>query len=308
MRIRDTAALSLVLFCAVCPVVALADTPAPATSGSMLDTASDMFDEGKLLATGGVSTVEGAGGGGIASWALISGYGTRDGVGLNAHFTYIDLPDYTFWSPGVSLDLYDRVELSYAHQTFDTEHVGALLGLGEGYTFDVDVWGAKVKVIGDAVYDQDSWLPQIAVGAQYKENDRGALLHAIGARSADGTDFYVAATKLFLAESLLVDATLRETKANQFGILGFGGDRDDSYSTEFEGSGAYLISRKFAVGAEYRTKPDNLGIAQEDDAWDLFAAYFLNKNISLTLAYADLGNIVIKDHQQGLYLSLQGGI
>jgi hypothetical protein len=267
-----------------------------------------MFDEGKLLATGGVSTVDGSGGGGIATWALISGYGTRDGVGLNAHFTYMNLPDYSLWSPGVALDLFDRAEISYAHQTFDTEHVGAALGLGEGYKFDQDIVGAKIKVIGDAVYDQDSWLPQIAIGAQYKHADRGAIIHAIGGKSDDGVDYYVAATKLFLAESLLVDATVRETKANQWGLLGFGGDKNDSYSTEFEGSAAYLISRKFAVGAEVRTKPDNLGIAKEDDAWDVFAAYFLNKNLSVTLAYADLGNIVIKDHQQGVYLSLQGGI
>ena len=47
------------------------------------------------------------------------------------------------------------------------------LGLGEGFKFDQDIFGAKVKLIGDAVYDQDSWLPQIAAGAQYKHNDRG---------------------------------------------------------------------------------------------------------------------------------------
>ncbi|HEY1614198.1 MAG TPA: DUF3034 family protein [Rhizomicrobium sp.] len=308
MQICDCRILSLFLFCAFSPVAAAAADDTPAGNTSLLGSASDMFDEGKLLATGGVSTVEGSGGGGISTWALISGYGTRDGVGLNAHFTYLDLPDYAFWSPGVALDLFDRVELSYAYQTFDTQHVGALLGLGEGFAFHQNVWGAKIKVAGDAVYDQDCWLPQIAIGAQYKQNDRGALIHAIGGSSADGTDFYVAATKLFLAESLLLDATLRETKANQFGILGFGGDRNDSYSTEFEGSAAYLFSRKFAVGAEFRTKPDNLGIAREDNAWDVFAAYFLNKNLSLTLAYADLGNIVIKDNQRGLYLSLQGGI
>jgi hypothetical protein len=303
MAIARAALLSLVALAA--PAYASADT---SDSNSMLDSASGMFDEGKLLATGGVSTVEGSGGGGITTWALISGYGTRDGVGLNAHFTYIDLPDYAFWSPGAAVDLFDRVELSYAYQTFDTEHVGAMLGLGQGYKFHENVWGAKVKLIGDAVYEQNSWLPQIAAGVQYKVNDNSALIHAIGGKSAEGTDFYVAATKLFLAQSLLLDATLRETKANQFGILGFGGDRNDSYSTEFEGSAAYLISRKFAIGAEVRTKPDNLGIAHEDAAWDVFAAYFLNKNVSLTLAYADLGNIVIKDHQQGVFLSLQGGI
>lgn len=275
---------------------------------SMLDKGMAMLDSGKLLATGGVSNVEGAGGGGLATWALISGYGTRDGVGFNAHGTYIRTGDYSLWSGGAAIGLFDRVELSYAHQSFDTQHVGALLGLGQGFTIDQDVYGAKVKIVGDAVYDQDSWLPQIAAGVQYKHNDRGWLIKAIGGGSADGTDYYLAATKLFLAQSLLVDATVRETKANQFGILGFGGDKNNGYSTQFEGSAAYLFSRNFAVGGEFRTKPDNLGIAREDNAWDLFAAYFLTKNVSLTAAYVDLGNIVIKDHQQGAYLSVQVGL
>ena len=299
--------LTAIFLTAAMSAPAFADD-APAADSSMLDKGMAMFDSGKLLATGGVSQLEGAGGGGIAAWALISGYGTRDGVGINAHATYINVNDYSLWSEGAAVGLFDRVELSYAHQTFDTEKVGAALGLGKGYKFDLDVYGAKVKLVGDAVYDQDSWLPQIAVGLQYKTNNRGALLHAIGAKSADGTDYYVAASKLFLEQSVLVNATVRETKANQFGILGFGGDKHGDYSTEFEGSAAYLFSRKFAAGLEYRSKPDNLGIAKEDDAWDLFAAYFLNKNLSLTAAYVDLGNIVIKDHQHGVYVSLQAGL
>ena len=58
------------------------------------DELSGLFDQGKLLATGGVSQVEGSGGGGLANWALITGYGTRDGVGANAHYTTVLLPDY----------------------------------------------------------------------------------------------------------------------------------------------------------------------------------------------------------------------
>jgi hypothetical protein len=299
-----TTPLSL-LICAALVVPALADdTPAP----SPLMGQGGFFDSGKLLATGGVSNLEGAGGGGLSTWALISGYGTRDAVGADGHFTYIDLGSYSLWTEGAAVGLFDRVELSYAYQSFDTEDVGAKLGLGKGFTIDQDVVGAKIKLVGDAVYDQDSWLPQVAAGLQYKHNDKGWLVSAIGGKSADGTDFYASATKLFLAESLLVDATLRETKANQFGFLGFGGDRNDSYSTEFEGSAAYLLSRQFAVGAEYRTKPDNLGIAREDDAWDLFAAYFINKNVSVTLAYLNLGNIVIENNQQGVYVSVQAGL
>ena len=270
--------------------------------------ADELFDSGKLLATGGVSQVEGAGGGGLANWALITGYGTRDGIGANVHYTAVPLPDYTLQTTGVAVGLFDRLELSYAWQAFDTQDVGAALGLGRGFTFHQNIFGAKLKLIGDAVYDQDSWLPQIAVGLQHKENDRAAVIAAVGGKNSVGTDFYLTATKLFLAESLLVDATLRETKANQFGILGFGGDKHNEYSTQFEGSGAYLFSRRFALGAELRTKPSNLGIVHEGAAWDLFAAYFFSKNLSITAAYADLGNIAIENDQHGAYLSLQAGL
>ena len=221
--------------------------------------------------------VEGEGGGGLTPWALITGYGTRDSVGVNLHYTYVGLPDYQLVSPGVGIGLFDRLELSYAWAAFDTGATGAVLGLGQGFTFHQNIYGAKLKLIGDAVYDQDSWLPQIAIGLQHKENDRGAVIAAVGGKGSVGTDFYLAATKLFLAESLLTDVTVRATKANQFGILGFGGDRHDSYSAQVEASAAYLISRKLALGGEFRTKPNNLGVAKEDAAFDVFAAYFLNK-------------------------------
>ena len=268
----------------------------------------DMFDEGKLLATGGVSTIEGSGGGGLTTWAMISGYGTRDGIGLNAHYTYVGLPDYQLQSPGVAVDIFDRVELSYAYQSFDTQKTGASLGLGEGFTFHQNILGAKIKLYGDAIYDQDDLWPQIAVGLQYKSNDRAAVIRAVGGRASNGIDYYVGATKVFLADSLLLDATLRLTKANQFGILGFGGDKDRDYSAQFEGSFAYLVSRKFAVGVDFRTKPNNLSIANENNALDIFAAWFINKNLSVTLAYVDIGNVVIHDNQNGVYVSLQAGL
>jgi hypothetical protein len=210
-------------------------------------------------------------------------------------------------SAGIALGLFDRVEVSFAREWFDTGKTGAALGLGEGFTFHENVYGAKVRLVGDAIYDQDSWLPQIAAGLQYKTNDRGPIIKAVGGKSDEGVDFYLAATKLFLAQSLLVDATLRLTKANQFGILGFGGDRNDCYQPEFEGSAAFLLSRKLAVGVEIRTKPDNLGFSPEDTAADGFIAYFVNKNVSLTLAYAGLGEIATKQDQNGIFLSLQGG-
>jgi hypothetical protein len=118
-------------------------------------------------------------------------------------------------------------------------------------------------------------------------------------------DLYVSATKLYLSQSLLLNATVRATKANQYGILGFGG-KDDDYKAQIEGSAAYLLNRHLAVGVEVRTKPDNLAVAKEGTAYDTFVAYAPTKNLSLTLAYTDLGNIVVQ-RQKGVYLSLQAG-
>jgi Protein of unknown function (DUF3034) len=264
-------------------------------------------ESGRLLATSGVTQLEGAGGGGLVPWALITGYGTRDAVGANAHYTFAYLSDFTLHSAGASVGLYDRVELSYAHQWFDTRDAGARLGLGSGYQFQLDVAGLKVRLFGDAVYDQDSWVPEVSVGTQFKTADRHAVLRAIGARSPSGVDFYASATKLFLAQSLLLNATVRETEANQFGLLGFGGDRHAGYSLQFEGSAALLLSRRFAIGAEVRTKPDNLRFADEGTAFDAFAAYFLTKNLSATLAFVSLGPIARQPDQNGVYLSLQAG-
>jgi hypothetical protein len=262
---------------------------------------------GKLLLTGGVSAVEGSGGGGIATWAVTTGYGAEDGVGANLHATWINLPDYEFRSVGAAVGLWDRVELSIARQEFDTGATGALLGLGKGFTFTQDIVGLKVKVAGDAVYDSDSWMPQIAVGAQFKSNDQGAIIAAVGGRDDEGTDVYVAATKLFLGQSLLVSGAVRWTNANQTGLLGYGGDRNDDLEPQFEGSVGYLLSPNLVVGAEYRTKPDNLGFAKEDDWVDVYAAYALNKHLSVTAAWADLGSIATFEDQRGLYLSLQVG-
>lgn len=262
---------------------------------------------GKLLLTGGVTQVEGAAGGGLTPWAVIGGYGTRDQIGGNAYFTRVDVDDYSLDSYGVLVGFYDRVELSLSRQKFDTQAIGGALGLGNGFTFTQDTIGVKVKVFGDAVLEQDTWLPQVAVGAQYKKNDQPGVLAFVGARDDSGVDYYVSATKLYLDKSLLLNTTLRLTKANQFGILGFGGDLNNDYEAQLEGSFAYLLNRNLAIGGEYRMKPDNLGIAEENDAWDVFVAWAPVKNVSLTLAYVDLGNIVIADNQRGVYASLQVG-
>ncbi len=269
-------------------------------------------DMGKLTATGGVSQVEGAGGGGLTPWALITGYGTRDSWGANAHYTRVTTQDYSLDTYGVAVGIADRVELSLATQDFR----GSLAPLND-LRIRQEIVGIKVKLVGDAVYDQDMLLPQIAVGAMAKRNKGigglGALgvtnVTQLGAKDDQGVDYYVAATKVLLDHSLLLNGTLRATKANQMGLLGFGGDKGDSYQAKLEVSAAYMINRKLVAGVEYRMKPHNLGVDNEKAYYDAFIAWFPTKYVSVTAAYAVLGDITIFNpvRQHGAYLSVQTG-
>lgn len=269
--------------------------------------AQQLGGPGKLLLTNGITTVEGSAGGGLASWAVIAGNATRDGIGGQASATAAELPDYDFRSYAAAIGLFDRVELSVARQVFDTNKVGGALGLGNDFKFDQDVWGAKVKLAGDAVYGP-AWMPAVAVGVQHKRSLDAVVVRAVGAAHASGTDAYVSATKLFLDWSLLANVTLRATKANQLGLLGHGGALGDRHRVQVEASGAYQLSRRFVVGAEYRSKPSNLAIAREDDWWDAFAAYGVNRHLTVTVAYTDLGSIATFDRQRGVLLQLQGAL
>lgn len=266
--------------------------------------AAETFDDAKLLLTNGVTSVEGASGGGLASWSTIAGRGSERALGVSAHATVIELPDYGWQSHGIAIGIHDRVEVAYARQNFDTRSVGAALGLGQGYTFNQDIFSAKLRLGGDLVYGP-AYFPAIAIGVQHKRNLDGAIVRAVGAQSHKGTDFTISATKLLLAHSVLVNATARLTRANQFGLLGFGGDKHARRSLHFEGSMAYQFSRRLAVGGEIRTRPDNLNIAREDKSIDMFVAWAPLRNITVTGAYVDVGSIATFDKQRGGLFSLQ---
>jgi len=272
---------------------------------------------GKLLLTGGVSSIDGAAGGGLTPWALTGSYASAGEVGGTAFVTRARTGNYGLWAYGTALSVYDRFELSIARQDLDTQSNLAALGL-DGLHLKQDIASAKVRLAGDAVLDSDTWMPQVAVGLEHKKTHAGALepslFGALGAKSS-GTDVYVSATKLFLAEGVLVNLTLRATKANQNGLLGFGGAASSSTRLMPELSIAKLLARNLAIGAEFRAKPDHLnpsflgaGALKEDDWKDLFIAWTPSKHVSLTAAWVDLGRIapVVQPRRQtGGYLSLQ---
>jgi hypothetical protein len=164
-------------------------------------TADNLFgsDEGKFLLTAGFNDLEGSGGGGLVPLAFISGYGSSDSWGANAHFTNIQL-----------------------------------------------------------------------------------------------------------------NAVVRATKANEFGLLGFGGTLKNTYSYKPEGTVAYLLTRHLAVGSEIRTRPHNLSVDDESSAYTVFLGWTPTKNISLVAAYLNIGSVLgpvtgVNRHQDGPYISVQAG-
>ncbi len=274
---------------------------------------------GKLLLTGGVSSIDGAAGGGLTPWAVTGSYATQGQFGGSAFATTVRTQNYDLLTTGVGVSYGDRIELTIARQDFDVHALLAPLGISS-LRLKQDIVGLKLRVAGDAVLDSDSMLPQVAIGLLHKRSDSGALeptlTGALGAHKS-GREFYVSATKLFLAQGIVVNGTLRATKANQNGLLGFGGAQADKIRLMPEVSVAWLVHRSVALGVEARAKPDNLkysvlgtGALQEDDWVDVFVAWAPSKHFSLTAAWVDLGKIVPAlqpRRQTGGYLSAQIG-
>lgn len=260
----------------------------------------------RLLATGAASSVEGSAGGGIVPMAVMAGYGSREEQGGTLFASHVHTPDYSLNVIGGSWSWRNRLEVSLADQRLAHQPLSERLGVAPS-SIRQTVIGAKVRLAGDLIY---TTMPQISVGLQHKKNHDFFVPSAAGALDDSGTDIYLSATKLFLAgvagRNLLLNGTLRSTKANQLGLVGFGGDQNDSRELMAEVSAGLFINRHWLLGAEYRQKPDNLSFIKEDDWHTAFVAWFPNRHLSLVGAYVDLGEVATFPDQHGWYLSVEG--
>ena len=254
--------------------------------------------QGKIIATAGLNQIEGTGGGGIVPWATLSGYDSQDEYSINLFSTMVSVDDYRLNATGASVSLFDRVEISATRHDFKLKSLG-----GE---ISQNILGIKTKLFGDVLYSK--W-PQVSLGVQYKSLVDSDIAFLLGANSDSGTDIYIAATKVHLGAvggyNMVWSLNARYTKANQLGLLGFGNNTDDDYQLMMEGSLGLLLTRHLAIGVEYRQKPDNLNLGEQD--WkDIFVTYIPNKNFNVTLAWAELGSIAGAQNQNGLYFSIGG--
>jgi hypothetical protein len=296
---------------------------------------STIFSEGGINATGGVTSITGAAGGGLNPLAFIGGYETDGQIGGTAFYSHDIAGSYALNAGGALVGIYNRVEISVARDNFNLGNPGATLGLGTDFNLEENIISVKARLFGNAVYDQDTLEPVVSVGVQYHENVSASfpgtnrnIVDVLGAHP-DGTSFYIVATKLWLdglfGHYTVLSGGLNVTNANDEGLLGFGGTNavgqyKSGYHVEPFVTAAYFLNRKVAIGGEYRDQPSfpvgvgaGLNLVQ-GGAWkDLFVAYFPDKNLSITAAYVDLGTIgdqvqgghvVPVKNSDGLYLSL----
>lgn len=291
--------IKMLTFCLLPSSMCMAVTDADLSS-------SEAIARSRLLATGGATTIEGVAGGGIVPMAVISGYGAQEEWSATAFGSYVNTSDYQLEIIGGSWSWRNRLELSIAQQKLTHDSLTAALNLPTD-SISQRIVSAKVRVGGDLIYTP---MPQISVGIQQKKNLDFLVPGAVGAKKDSGTDITVSATKLFLGgffnRNLLINANLRYTNANQTGLVGFGGDKNNDKKVMTEISAGILLNKHWLVGTEYRQKPDNLSFIKEDDWQTAFVGWFPNKRIAVVAAWVDLGEVATFKDQTGWYLSLQG--
>ncbi len=260
----------------------------------------------RLLGTAAVTQIEGSSGSGLLPWATISGYGEKAESDFTFSYSYLPTDDYRFSMQSASWGWNNRLEIAVAKQTLHLDTLGPQIGI-QNAQLKQTIVGAKLRLFGHLIYSR---LPQVSLGIQYKRNTEFTIPNAVGAIDNSGYDFYVSATKLFLSKPFgfngFVTLNARATKANEIGLLGFGGDENQSYRLLWATSFGMFVRKNVALGFDFRQKKSNLGFAKESHWRDVFISWLPNKHSSFTLAYVDLGGIANLKNQTGVYFSISG--
>ncbi|MEX2334951.1 MAG: DUF3034 family protein, partial [Pseudohongiella sp.] len=125
---------------------------------------------GKIKGTGGVSSISGAGGGGLTPWATLSSYAEDDQLGGTVFISQARVDDYQLDIYGGAFNFHDKIEVSYARQDF--------LIKAADVQIRQDKIGLRYKLAGDIIYDR---LPQITLGVEHGELRDPAVALSVGA-------------------------------------------------------------------------------------------------------------------------------
>ena len=202
---------------------------------------------------------------------------------------YVNLNDSDIdWTTiGVADTFFKRLELSYGYESVN---LGPnLFSLNQVLPISQNVHksniGAKALLLEENSFGTKS-LPAVAVGAIYKTTTFDAV--KLGNNiDKNGIDAYVVATKLIteLPRPVLLSAGVLSTSGQVNGILGF----NDKQDTVFFGNIDILPLDNAAIGFEFK-QGAKFTTFKNANYWNIHAAWFVNKNLSLIAAYAGAGD------------------
>lgn len=214
----------------------------------------------------------------------------------------------------------DRLEFGYGLNALSLNDLPDLVSGATGLDIEDDLvylhnFNARFALIKEGDFGQ-KWLPAITAGVHYKYNDTideidsnlNGTMTSIGIEDNDGIDYTLYASKMFtsLPKPVLVNVGLRNSSAAHTGLLGFSDDREFLV----EGNVVMFLTDKFALGAEYRQKPDNYQeidglIAAEDDWWSVVAAYVVNDSMTVSGGYFNMGDVLDEEDTDAFALKFK---
>lgn len=209
---------------------------------------------------------------------------------------YVDLSDSSIdWTTaGIATSFGKRVELSFGFESIAVENAANV---------HKKTFGAKLLLVNENA-GGTKWVPAISLGVKRKST-------SFTAKNRNGVDFYLVATKLITQtpKPILLSFGAQSTKEQVTGIIGF----NDNRKTIFFGNFDIVPTSWLGLGCEYRTGPHYSNGYKDADYFNIHAAYFVNKDLTLALAYTNAGKNTFNGHESddklgfgpGLVISMQ---
>ena len=191
-------------------------------------------------------------------------------------YTRLDSADIDWIAASASFSVAKKLELSYGYGWTDANKYGD----DSVSTHNI---GAKLQLFDAGAFETE-WLPALAVGAIWKNTD-AATADALGLDKS-GADFYAVATKLVTSTPapVLLSAGVQASDEVVNGVVGHG-----DYGFGWFGNVNLIPVSWLTVGAEYKSGIDADKV-RNHDSYDLHAAWFATKSLTLVAAYVDTGS------------------
>ena len=175
-------------------------------------------------------------------------------------------------------------EISNHNVNLDNLGSVATYNVSTGLGNNIEVGYTRITSSVTGVNDQNLLLAKWQFAPETKSTPGTALwaIHRDVSGAKSSTDIGLSATKVLTVANhpLVIDLGVRSTKAIGLGLFGFQKDRE----LKFEGSAALFVTKKFAVGTEFKQQVGGI------DTWKDIAFRFVpSDSLNIDFGIANLG-------------------